>query len=146
MSESGLRLLAQDAEDLKVLSAAAQDSLARLGDLQFDSRERAFTLAINRFRWEQDERRKERVRAILRFDSVLAVRSRNLRQGADDAIVELLAVEFEPAPGEENPGGVIRLILAGGGELRLEAELIEARLMDVSAPWPARRRPDHEKR
>lgn len=145
MSETGLRLLAQDGEDLKILSAAVQDGVARLGDMQFDARERAFTIALNRFRWEQGERRKERVRTVLRFDGVLAVRSRNLRKGADDAVVEILAVAFEPDPGDENPGGVVRVILAGGGELRLEAEVLEARLMDVSPPWPARRRPDHEK-
>jgi hypothetical protein len=144
VSESGLRLLAEDREDLKILSAAAQDAVARLGDLHFDARTRAFTLALNRFRWERGERRKERVRAVLRFDCVLSVRSRNLRQGADDAVVELLSVEFEPA-GDENPGGAVRLIMAGGGELRLDVEALEARLMDVSAPWPARSRPGHER-
>jgi hypothetical protein len=140
-----MRLLAEDREDLKILSAAAQDAVARLGDLHFDARTRAFTLALNRFRWERGERRKERVRAVLRFDCVLSVRSRNLRQGADDAVVELLAVEFEPAAGDENPGGVVRLILAGGGEVRLDVEALEARLMDISAPWSVRSRPDHER-
>ncbi len=135
---TGLRLLAEDEEDLKILSAAVQDSILRLGDLNFDARGRAFTAALNRFRWEGE--RPERVRAMLRFDGVLAARSQNLRQGADEAIVDLLAVEF--APGEP-PGGDIRLILAGGGEMRLAVEQIEARLMDVSDPWPARRRPEH---
>lgn len=143
-----LRLLAQDADDLKILSAAAQDAVVRLGDFSFDAKGRAFTAAINRYRWERKGKGPkaggERVRALLRFDGVLRVRSHNLRQGADDAVVALLAVEFEPGAGAENPGGAIRLVLAGGGELRLDVEQIEARLMDVSEPWAARGRPDHE--
>jgi hypothetical protein len=143
--DTGLRLLAQDAEDLKIISAAAQDAVAKLGDFAFDARDRSFTLGLNRYRWERGERTKERIRALLRFDGVLRVRSQNLRREAEDAVVELLAVEFDPGPGEENPGGVVRLILAGGGEIRLEVEQLEARLMDISSAWPTRRRPDHEK-
>ena len=145
MSKSGLRLLAQDAEDLKILSAAAQDAVTRVGALDYDARSRAFTVALNRFRWESGARRNERIGAVLRFDCVLAVRSRNLRKDADDAVVQLLTVEFEPEAGEENPGGTVRLILAGGAEVRLDVEALEARLMDVSPPRPARSRPDHEK-
>jgi hypothetical protein len=143
MNDKGLRLLAHDAEDLKVVSAAVQDAIARVGDFAFDPRARAFTAVVNRYRWEAG--RKERVRTALRFDCVLSVKSAGVRKDAPDAVVELLAIEFEPGPGEENPGGWVRLILAGGGEIRMEAEHIEARLMDVGAPWPARRQPGHEK-
>ncbi len=139
--KQSLRLLAEDAEDLKILSAAAQDAVARLGDLRFDARARAFTAALNRYRWEDKGGRAERSRAVLRIDGVLSARSRNLRQDAPDAVVQLLAVEFTPG---EPPGGHVRLILAGGGEIRLEVEQLEARLMDTGASWPARRRPDHE--
>lgn len=135
-----LRLRAEDAEDLQVISAALQDAVAKVGDMEFDAAARTFTLAVNRYRWE-DRRRRERVRAAIQVGSVLAVRSRNLRRGAPSAIIELLALEWRPA---EPPGGTLALTLAGDGAVELEVETLDAVLADVGAPWPARRTPSHD--
>ena len=92
-----LRLLAEDAEDLAVISAALQDAVAQVRDLEWDARGRRFTLALNRYRWEAPGMLLGgRVRAGLQFGSVLAVKSRNLRRETPEAVVELLAVSFEP--------------------------------------------------
>jgi hypothetical protein len=134
-----LRLLAEDADDLQVLSAALQDAIAKVGDIVFDARARTLTVAVNRYRWEAG-RKRERVRSALQLASVLSVRSRNLRLGARDAVVEILSLAFEPG---EAPGGVLVLTLAGDGELRVEVEAVDALLTDLSDPWPARREPTH---
>ncbi len=137
-----LRLLAEDADDLAVISAAVQDAIARVGDLEWDARGRRFTLALNRYRWEAPGMLLGgRVRAGLQFGSVLAVRSRNLRREAADAVVELLAISFEPG---ESPGGDIRLAFAGGGDLVLTVECVDAALADISAPWATPSTPAHE--
>ncbi len=81
------------------------------------------------------------MRAGLQFGSVLAVKSRNLRRDPPDAVIELLAVRFEPG---EAPGGAIRLAFAGGGDLELTVECVDAALADVSAPWPTSSTPAHE--
>ena len=135
-----LRLLAQDAEDLAVISAALQDAVAKIGDITFDARARRLTLAFNRFRWEASGKTRERVRSGLQLGGVMTVRSRNLRRDAKGAVVELLALTFEPG---EAPGGAIVLTFAGGGDLRAEVECIEAVLADVSTPWPTPRAPTH---
>jgi hypothetical protein len=49
---------------------------------------------------------------------------------------------FLPEP--EPPGGVARIVLAGGGEIRLDLECVNALLIDLGAPWPTPRKPDHE--
>jgi hypothetical protein len=133
-----LRLLAQDQEDLQVISAALQDAVAKIGDISFDPKARALTIAFNRFRWEK--KGAERVRAGLRIDGVLGIQSRKLRRNAKQAVVELLAITFEPG---EAPGGVINLTFAGGGDLRCDVECIDVALADVTRPWPARERPKH---
>ena len=66
-----LRLLAEDADDLSVISAALQDAVARIGDIAYEKASRRLTLAFNRYRWEQGG---ERVRCGLQLGSVLAVR------------------------------------------------------------------------
>jgi len=137
-----LRLLAEDEDDLAVISAALQDAVAKVGDIEWDAKGRRFTLALNRYLWETPAGLLgNRIRAGLQFGSVLSVKSRNLRREASDAVVELLAVSFEPG---EAPGGSIRLAFAGGGDLELTVECVDAALADVSAPWPTPSTPAHE--
>ena len=138
---AALRLRAEDAEDLAVISAALQDAVGRIGDIRFDPAARSLTLALNRYRWEAQGDRGQRVRSGVQFGGVLSVQSRNLRRDAPDAVLSLLAIAFEPA---EAPGGVIILNFSGGGDLRLSVECIDAALGDVSDPWPARKTPGHE--
>lgn len=145
MSE-GLRLIAEDADDLGVLSAAAQDALLRVGDLRFDRKARRFSAMVSRFRWEKAngarEAAFERAAAVLAFEGVLGVKSRRVRLDAPDAVASLLSIQFDPAP--EPPGGHVKLILAGDGEIALQVEVLDAVLFDSGAVWRTPRRPDHE--
>ena len=135
-----LRLLAEDGDDLAVISAALQDAVAKIGDIRYEAASRRLTIGVNRFRWEAGVRSRERVRSGIQFAGVLAVKARKLRRDAPNAVVELLSLAFEPG---EAPGGVIALTFAGGGDLRLDVECVDAILSDVSAAWPARRVPEH---
>jgi hypothetical protein len=140
-----LKLKAEDAEDLEIIGAAVQDALLRMGDAKLDARARRFTAMINRFRWEtaEGEGPYERVRAALSFEGVLGVRSRRVRPDAPEALASILSIGF--IPDEEPPGGVVRLMLAGGGEIALEVECLDAVLVDMGETWRTPRRPDHEK-
>ncbi len=136
-----LRLLAQDPDDLQVISAALQDAVCKVGDIRYEASARRLTLELNRFRWEGGAR--ERVRAALQFGGVLDAKARRIRREARDAVLELLSVTFEPIGGED-PGGVATLSFAGGGDLRLQVEALDVVLADVSAPWPTRNQPRHQ--
>ncbi|MGQ3018351.1 DUF2948 family protein [Phenylobacterium sp.] len=135
-----LRLRAEDADDLAVMSAALQDAVGKIGDIRFEAQARRLTLTLNRYRWEAGGR--SRVRAALQLGSVDGVEARRLRRDAPDAVVELLALTFEPDA--EPPGGALILSFAGGGDLRVKVECVDAVLADVSAPWPTPRTPRHE--
>jgi hypothetical protein len=133
-----LRLLAQDPEDLAIISAAMQDAVAKVGEISYEAKARRLTVAFNRYRWETGE--SERVRSGLQLGGVLKVQTRKIRRGARDAVLEVLAVTFEPG---DAPGGTITISCAGGGDLRAVVECIDAVLADVSAPWPTPRTPTH---
>jgi hypothetical protein len=154
-----LRLLAEDADDLAVISAALQDAVTRVGDIRWEAEARRLTLAFNRFRWEADvaqadadgsdatgsdfdgEHGGERVRAGLQLGGVLAVKARRLRQDAGSAVLELLALTFEPG---EAPGGRITFAFAAGADLVAEVECIDAALADLTPPWSAASKPEHQ--
>jgi DUF2948 family protein len=134
-----LRLLAQDADDLAVVSAAMQDAVAKVGDINYEPKARVLTIAFNRFCWEAPGR--ERVRSGLQLGGVLNLQARKIRRGVREAVIEVLAVTFEPG---EAPGGTVTISCAGGGDLRATVECVDAVLADVSEPWPTPRSPAHE--
>ena len=140
-----LRLLAEDADDLGVISAALQDAVTRIGDIRWEPAARRLTIAFNRFRWEAEEAKGQspggmRVRSGMQLGGVLSVKGRNLRREAKDAVLELLALTFEPG---EAPGGVITFAFAAGGDLAASVECIDAALADLSAPWETHSTPGH---
>ena len=137
-SHERLRLLAQDADDLAVVSAAMQDAVAKVGDINYEPKARRLTIAFNRYRWEAGD--KARVRSALQLGGVLNVQARKIRRGARDAVIEVLAVTFDPG---EAPGGLVTISCAGGGDLRAVVECVDAVLADVSEPWPTPRSPAH---
>lgn len=134
-----LKLLAEDADDLAVISAALQDSIGKIGDIRFSASARQLTMVLNRYRWEGEKR--TRIGSALQLGSVLSVRSRNLRRTARSAVVELLAIEFEAG---ESPGGLVTFRFAGGGDLQVEVECLDVILADITGTWGARTEPNHE--
>ena len=150
-SDRPLRLSAETAEDLGVVSALVQDAVGRAGEAAWMPRRRRFALLLNRFRWEdqlaaeRQGRPLERVRAFLLFDHVLAVRGRGVDPRSRKAALSLLRIDFAPETSGGSAGGRVTILLAGGGEIALEVECIEVRLFDLTRPWQARasRAPDH---
>ena len=139
----GLKLHALDDEDLALLSAHLQDALVRVGDLVYLPEKRRFAFVSSRFDWAAEfEGRLERCRAGLHFEGVKRVRHQHVARDRPDAILELLAVTFEPGP--EPPCGVIRLVFAGGAVISLDVECVEAQLCDIGPRWKVAARPHHD--
>ena len=131
-----LRLLAEDADDLHIISAALQDAILRPVDIAWEPQARRVTLALSRFCWECGG---TRVMSAMQFGDVIAVKSRRLPRGPEHAL-ELLAMDFEPG---EAPGGRVIMMFAGGGDLRIDVECLDAVLTDLSERWPAKVAPTH---
>jgi hypothetical protein len=139
-----LKLVALDEEDLAVLSAHTQDAVLKVADLVYLPKEGRFAVGMNRFTWETADRARrgyERRRAALTFDRVRSVRTNRIRRDQPDAVLELLAVNFE---GGDAPAGAIHLLFAGGGTVKLEVECIEARLADLGTAWATAAKPSHD--
>lgn len=138
-----LRLVAADAEDLAVVSAAVQDGLFKVADADWLPGLKRFTLRLQRYRWEEEAPGPgQRVWAALAFERVLAVRARKVAQTRRDALASLLSLGFEEA---DPPAGRVLLALADGGEIALDVECLDVLLVDLAEPRPAVARPDHER-
>jgi hypothetical protein len=146
--EAPLRLLAQDGDDLRILSALVQDAVLPVTEMTHDARRRRFALILNRFRWEdraeaeRTGRPFERVRSLLVIEDVLAVKSYGFDRTDKDLVLSLLALDF--AAGEDG-GGRLTLTLAGDGAVALDVEALDLRLDDVTRPYraPSGKVPSH---
>ena len=131
-----LRLLAEDADDLQIISAALQDAILRPIDIVWEKGARTLTIAFSRFCWECGG---TRVMSAMQFGDVMGVKSRRLPRNPD-ASLELLALDFIPT---EAPSGRVILMFAVGGDLRIDVECLDAVVTDISERWPARMAPTH---
>ena len=140
MSAPALKLYGRSAEDMHIMSTYLQDAVAQLGDMAHLADEKRFVILFNRFCWER-EGAPMRVRSALQLANVAAIRQKKLNLKRRDGVVALLAIDFEPGT---LPEGEIALQFAGGGEIRLAVEACEAILEDITAPWAASSRPQHD--
>ena len=143
-----LGLRAEDAEDLRVISALVQDAVVTVGDIAWEASRRRLSLLRNRFRWEdadaarREGRPFERVRTLLVLSDVTHLAGDGIDRNDRDLVLSLLALDW--APGEDGTG-TITLTFAGDGALAAEVECISVDLRDVTRPYvaPSRRAPEH---
>jgi Protein of unknown function (DUF2948) len=140
-----LRLAALDSDDLQIISVQMQDAILKVANIKYLPRQRKVALVANRFDWDHAQGRLaapyRRRLAGLQFTTVKSMKSRGIRQHDGDAVLELLSISFEP---RQPPGGDIVLCFAGGGDLRLEVECIEAQLQDLGPEWETAAKPIHD--
>jgi len=130
-----LLLLAQEPDEVPLLSALAQSATVRAVDVGYDRRAHRLVLLLNRYRWEANDG--TRVRSALRIDSVGGVQRRHWPTGDDPAVTTLELLAFS------QDAGVLTVNFAGGATLRVEIECTDLVLEDISGPWAAGREPRH---
>jgi hypothetical protein len=126
-----LKLIALDADDLSVISAHVQDARVQAADIIWRQDEKRLVIGMNRLDWEQTlagETSPRRLVSALRFDRVLACKSRNIDLGSPGRALDLVGIEFHPG---EPPGGSALLLFDHGGALRLDVECLECELTDL---------------
>ena len=126
-----LKLIALDADDLSVISAHVQDAHVQAADIIWRQDEKRLVIGMNRLDWEQTlagETSPRRLVAALRFDRVLACKSRNIDLQSPRTALDLVGIEFHPG---DPPGGSALLLFDQGGALRLDLECLECELTDL---------------
>ena len=147
-----LKLLAEDSDDLAVVSAYVQDAIVPIADIAYLSGDRQFVMVLNRFMWEagdangarpdgnsgsdgQDGTVYLRTHSGLQFENVMSVQTREIDLKARGTLLSLLAVR-------EVDGG-IELDFSGSATIRLAVSSIRCRLTDFGEPWPTSQLPTH---
>lgn len=154
-----LKLIALDADDLRVISAHLQDAVLRVSDMAYLPGEKRFAAIANRFDWDKalsrppagappikrsrGETGLERRRTGLRFERVLDAKVSGIDLKDKRGALALLAVTFTPASDPEVPGGDVTLTFSGGAAIRLAVECLEFQMTDLGAAWATKLAPVH---
>ena len=145
METKNLKLIAKTEEDLKVISAHLQDSIAKTSDIANLKKNRIFLMQLNRFMWEDIEkgvfRKNRRIRTVLKFENVINVSSKNVNQKKNDRFLDFLAIETFKMPDKNYE---MNLIFSEDIVLKLVAEAIEVTLDDQGSPWESKNKPEHK--
>ena len=140
-----LKLIARTDEDLKVVSAHLQDSIANISDVANLFKNRMFLMQLNRFMWEDVEkgvfRKNKRIRTILKFENVLKVHSKNINQSKKDKFLDFLTIETNLMPDNNYE---MKIVFAGDAIIKIISELIEVTLDDQGEPWETKNMPRHK--
>ena len=145
MEEKNLKLIAKTIEDVNVVSAYLQDSIASIADIANLKKNKMFLLQLNRFMWEDVEkgvfRKNKRIRSILKFENVLKVVSKNINQFKKDKFLDFLAIETNIMPDKNYE---MKIIFAGDSIIRVISEAIEVTLDDQGEAWDTKNKPKHK--
>lgn len=139
-----LRLIAQDFDDLTLLSTYLQDALVPLSGVEYNEETRHFHVLLNRFCWECKAEIQEntsyyaRVLAGLTFHNVHHVSKKDLALNQGDELINLLTIR----PSEEK--NCLHLIFSGGAEIRLKFDEFLCHLKDLAEPYPTQCKPCHD--
>ena len=145
MRPKNLKLIARTEEDLRVVSAHLQDSIASISDIANLKKNKIFLMQLNRFMWEDVEkgvfRKNKRIRTILKFENVLNVFSKNISQIRKDNFLDFLAIETNKMPDNNYE---MKIIFAGDAIIRVISEVIEVTLDDQGEAWDTKNKPKHK--
>jgi hypothetical protein len=145
MKAKNLKLIARTEEDIRVVSAHLQDSIASLSDIANLKKNKIFLMQLNRFMWEDVEkgvfRKNKRIRTVLKFENVMEVISKNINQTKKDKFLDFLAIETNKMPDNNYE---MNIIFAGDSIIRVISEVIEVTLDDQGEAWDTKNKPKHK--
>ncbi len=145
MRPKNLRLIARTEEDLKVVSAYLQDSIANVSEIANLKKNKIFLMQLNRFMWEDVEkgvfRKNKRIRTILKFENVVKVNSKNINQLKKNKFLDFLTIETSLM---EDKNYEMKIVFAGDSVIKVVSEVIEVTLDDQGEAWDTKNIPKHK--
>ena len=145
MNVKNLKLIAKTEEDLRIVSAHLQDSIAIVSDIANLGKNKIFLMQLNRFMWEDVEkgvfRKNKRIRTILKFENVIKVVSKNINQSKKDKFLDFLTIETNIMPDNNYE---MRIVFSGDSVIKVTSEVIEVTLDDQGEAWDTKNMPKHK--
>ena len=119
------KIIAKDSIGLKLISAYCFESKVKINELKYLKKNQIFLIFLQRFNRE-DEKNRQEINSILRFDFIQRVKSKNIDQNDKDLILELLTIDLL----KNKDKFEINLIFNNNSCITLSTEIVEVILED----------------
>ena len=155
-----LRLRAQDADDLTVLSSLFQDAIIPGSDMHIDKANKRFVLVANRFCWERPPLDGvtledggtvyERVLCGMQIFNVEYVQQSRMPANRSDSLLSLLALQVEPIKAAAKTQSAnaakwaISLLFSNNAAIKLSVTSIDVIVEDIDLTRPTTVQPRHD--
>ncbi len=135
-----LKLRAIDQDDLAVIAAFLQDSIAGVAEMAYLPEENRFVLVVCRFRWERaldapPEDVFERVSCAVTVEAAQEPKYRGFSLTDRSRMMPLLTVTFDD--------GEVILTFGGDAAVKLKVDRLDLRMEDFGSGWPTKQKPEH---
>ena len=127
MSKYLAKIIASDQEGLQMISACSSGAKVKIADIKYLASNKVFLLSIERTKIENNQEDKK-INSICRFDFIDKVKSKNIDQSNQEAILELIGIDYL----KNNKVYEINLFFNNNAHIALTTETIEAILEDQS--------------
>lgn len=127
-----LRLRAEDAGDLAVISACLEDAVFAVGEMAFEPGDSRFAAIFVRRCREAAGGPAGQAKAAIHFDDVTSVKLRGIDRADPARLLTLAGIFAEPG----QSAAVVRLLFQDGGEIWIEAGRLACRFQDLEDPQP----------
>lgn len=136
-----LKLLANTAEDLSILSTQLQDGLLSLTSLEYDSENKRVTGLVNRFCWEHAHEHKHlgtyyRVHSGFCIHHVESMHLQGFHQASKQRLFNLLSLSI-------SEDLILTMVCSGNHSVKLKLTDLYFQLADLDQPWPTPNKPKH---
>ena len=120
------KIIAQNQEDLRVVSALCSGAKIKQSDIKFLKENKIFLISLER-KNKENPNNKKKINSILKFEYIEKCKSKNIDQYDEENTLELLAVDlFKKEKSYE-----IVILFSNNGIITLEAEVIETELDNI---------------
>ncbi len=135
-----LKLRAIDQDDLGVIAAFLQDSIAGVAEMAYLPEESRFVLVVSRFRWERAldavaEDVFERVSCAITVEAAQEPKYRGFSLTDRSRMMPLLTVTYDNRD--------VVLAFGGGAAVKLKVDRLDLRMEDFGSGWPTKQKPEH---
>ena len=120
------KIIAQNPEDLRVISALCSEAKIKQSQIKFLRSNKVFILPLERENKESLET-SQKINSILKFEFIENSKSKNINQNEKENILQLLAIDLFK---KDNNFEIVLLFL-NNAAITLSAEIVEATLEDV---------------
>ena len=125
-----LKLRAEDAGDLAVISACLEDAVFAVGEMAFEPADNRFAAVFVRRCREAAGGPAGQAKAAIHFDDVCAVKLRGIDRAEPARLLTLAGIFVELG----QSATVVRLLFQDGGEIWIEAGRLACHFQDLEEP------------